>query len=53
MNCRVTMFMVYHDPNKDIQIITDASPVGVSGMLVQEDTIVAYASRALTDTESV
>lgn len=44
--------MTYFGPHKDIEVITDASPVGISGILTQEDKIVAYASRALTQTES-
>ena len=44
--------MNYYDPKKKIELITDASPVGLSGILTQENKVVAYASRALTDTES-
>ena len=44
--------MNYYDPQKKIELITDASPVGLSGILTQENKVVAYASRALTDTES-
>lgn len=50
----------YFDPNKDIEIITDASPVGIGAVLTQisrgpnnsiNRNVVAYASRSLTDTE--
>ena len=44
--------MCYYDPHKEINVITDASPVGLSGMLTQNNKVIAYASRALTDTES-
>ncbi len=44
--------MCYYDPDKEIVLITDASPVGLSGILTQDDRVVAYASRALTPTES-
>ena len=49
--------VAYYDPDKPIWITTDASPVGVGAVLTQgNDTgkqqVVAYASRALTDTES-
>lgn len=43
--------MAYYDPKKDIEVIVDASPVGLAAILVQ-NKIVAYASRALTDVES-
>ena len=50
--------MAYFDPQKQTEIIVDASPVGLGAILTQTDTIpdrvkvVAYASRGLTDTES-
>jgi len=44
--------IAYYDPDKDIEVITDASPIGLSGILTQENKVVAYASRALTPTES-
>ena len=49
--------MAYFDPNKDTELITDASPWGLSAILVQrspgqEDRrVVAYASRSLSDVE--
>ncbi|CAB4034315.1 Hypothetical predicted protein [Paramuricea clavata] len=44
--------IAYFDPSKEIEIIVDASPVGLGAMLEQDGRIVAFASRALTDTES-
>ena len=49
--------MAYFDPSKDTELITDASPWGLSAILmqkspVQDDSrVVAYASRTLTDVE--
>lgn len=43
--------MAYFDPSQSINIITDASPVGVGAILEQNEKVVAYASRALTPTE--
>ena len=34
---------------KDIEILVDASPVGLAALLVQEGRLVIYASRALTN----
>ena len=45
------MVIAYFDAKKDIEVLVDASPVGLAAMLVQ-DKVVAYASRALSDTES-
>lgn len=49
--------VAYYDPDKPIQLTTDASPVGVGAVLTQgTDTenqqVIAYASRALSDTET-
>ena len=44
--------MAYYDSGKQIEVVTDASPVGLSGILTQEGKVVAYASRALSPTES-
>lgn len=41
----------YFDAKKDIEVIVDASPVGLGAILAQ-DRVIAFASRALTDTES-
>ena len=43
--------MTYFDPNRATQIITDASPVGLSGIMLQEGKVVSYASRSLTNIE--
>ena len=39
------------DPRKKTEIIVDASPVGLSGLLTQEGKVLSYASRALSDAE--
>ena len=41
--------MSYFDPQKPTQIIMDASPVGLDGLLMQDGKIISYASRALTE----
>ena len=48
--------MAYFDPNKETELVTDASSSGLSAILMQntpgEDRrVVAYSSRALTDVE--
>jgi hypothetical protein len=43
--------MAFFDPHKQTAILVDASPVGVAGILSQENKPVAYASRALTSVE--
>ena len=43
--------MSYCDPRKQTEIIVDASPVGLSGLLTQEGKVLSYASRALSDVE--
>ncbi len=47
--------LAYFNPEKDTEVLTDASPVGLSAILSQkhgnEVKVVAYASRALTPTE--
>ena len=43
--------IAYFDPRKDISLIEDASPVGLGALLKQDDKIIAYASKALTDVE--
>ena len=44
--------MSFFDPRKQTEIILDASPVGLSGLLKQEGKVLSYASRALSDVES-
>jgi hypothetical protein len=43
--------MAFFDPDKKTEILVDASPVGVAGILSQDGLPVAYASRALTPVE--
>ena len=43
--------MTYFDPKKNTELWVDASPVGVSGILLQENKVVAYGSKALNETE--
>ena len=43
--------MAYFDPNKDTNILVDASPVGLGAVLTQNGKILCYASRDLTDVE--
>ena len=42
----------YFDPNKETCVIVDASPHGLAGILTQEGHVIAYASKALSPTES-
>ena len=44
--------MEYCDANKEMEIIIDASPVGLGGIHQQGGKDIAYANRALTNTES-
>ena len=37
---------------KDIEIVSDASPVGIAALLVQEGRVVIYGSRAFTNVET-
>ena len=43
--------LAYFDPNKHIEIHTNASPVGISAVLLQNGRIVQFASRALSAVE--
>ena len=43
--------MAYFDPNKDTNILVDASPVGLGAVLTQNGKILCYASRVLTEVE--
>lgn len=43
--------MAYFDPQKHTEIFVDASPVGLGAILTQNNKIVSYGSRALTDVE--
>ena len=44
--------MPYFSPYKETKFLVDASPVGIAGILVQDDQPIAYGSRALSDVES-
>jgi len=46
-----TPVLRYYDPNKLLTIQTDASKDGLGSCLLQEGQPIAYASRALTETE--
>ena len=52
------IIMAYFDQLKETELITDASPVGLSAILFQKNPgqnnrkVVAYASRSLSDVES-
>ena len=41
----------YYDPDKELQVQCDASQKGIGAALMQEGKPLAYASRALTETE--
>ena len=41
--------MPYFAPYKPTEILVDASPAGLAGILVQDDKPIAYGSRALSD----
>jgi len=45
--------MSHFDPRKMTEIIVDASPFGLGGPLIQEGKGRGYASRALSDVESL
>lgn len=45
------LVMSYFDPQKQTEIIVDAIPVGLGGLLVQEGKVLSYARRALSDVE--
>lgn len=47
-----TSVMKYFDPQQELKIIVDASPVGLGGILTQDNHVLSYASRSLTDVES-
>ena len=39
----------YFNPRLKTEVIVDASPVGLGGLLVQDGKVISYASRALSD----
>jgi len=47
-----TLIVRYNDPKKELTIQCDASERGLGAALLQEGQPIAYASRALTDTET-
>ena len=44
--------LAYYNVNKDVTIQCDASETGLGAVLLQDDPPIAYASRALTETET-
>ena len=42
----------YFEVGKDIEVVVDASPVGLAALLVQEGRVVSYASRSLSNVET-
>ena len=44
-------FLAPYDVNKPVTLTTDASAIGIAGVLSQDGRPVAFASRKLTDTE--
>ena len=44
--------MTYFDPGKKMEIVVDASPVGLGGILMQEGKVVSYASRTFSEVEA-
>ncbi|MES9882663.1 MAG: RNase H-like domain-containing protein [Sedimenticola sp.] len=43
--------IAYFDPSKETELWTDASPVGLSAIMTQENRIIGYASKALSPVE--
>ena len=44
--------MSYFDPFQATEVIVDASPIGLGALLVQNDKVICYASRVLSDVET-
>ena len=44
--------MSYFNPAQETEVIVDASPVGLGGILAQDGKVISYASRALSDVET-
>jgi len=49
--CSTPPVLAYYDVNNDIEIECDASKDGPGAVLLQNGRVIAYASRALTETE--
>ena len=47
-----TATLRYYDPHKQLILQVDASSIGLGAALIQENGPIAFASKALTDTES-
>ena len=43
--------MAFFDTNKEVTLLVDASPIGLGAVLSQDNQVVAYASRSLSDVE--
>ena len=43
--------MSYFNPAQETEVIVDASPVGLEGLLAQDNKVISYASRELSDVE--
>ena len=39
------------NPAQETEVTVDASPVGLGGLLAQDNKVISYASRALSDVE--
>ena len=44
--------LAYYDPTKEVTLQVDASSTGLGAALLQDKKLIAFASKALTDTES-
>ena len=44
--------MTYFDPKQKTEIVVDASPVGLGGILMQEGKVISYASPTLSEVEA-
>ena len=44
--------MSYFDLYQAREVIVDSSPIGVGALLVQNDKVICYASRVLSDVET-
>ena len=44
--------MSYFNPAQETEVIVDASPVGLGGLLAQDNKVTSYASGALSDVNS-